>query len=178
MMTADQVGQLVAVVGYALLCALACAVLVIVGGGPWVALGRAVWGWWQIGARRAEELAEARHRRRLESVNHIADASTMMLTSSEDARTTLGGSEGGTNQGSRTSAPPSDVISDLLPHLAAIKKPDNTYWFSANEIAAKVGGTRADVLARIREIREPEPELVQLPGDDSVQVPAYEAPPR
>lgn len=61
----------------------------------------------------------------------------------------------------------SDV--DLIAVLTVQKDERGGYRFSANKIADFVGGTRADVLAQIRVIREPSPPVQYQPLNDQRQ---------
>jgi hypothetical protein len=53
-----------------------------------------------------------------------------------------------------------DTDQVIVTYLAAQKRPDGKYRFSANEIYTLVKGPRAEVLAQVRAIREGPPEPV------------------
>lgn len=53
---------------------------------------------------------------------------------------------------------------ELIIYLALQIKPGGKHRFSANDICALMKGKRADVLAVVRQVREPSPQFREYPG--------------
>jgi len=53
---------------------------------------------------------------------------------------------------------------ELIVYLALQVKPDGKHRFSANDLCKLMGGQRADVLAIVRQVRQPSPQFREYPG--------------
>lgn len=107
--------------------------------------------------RRREEMREAIHRKRLETVRSYGEDEVDIVSAGPGTEISRTGTPTDTYQSNSMPPTPNLTERDNLTTLALLKKADGSWLLSANKVHDLVGGGRNEVLEKVRRAREGEP---------------------